>query len=160
MITKTPSWRIIILKSLQRFKSDAHCVPTEEMNKIALSSNNDKRLQAFDRIITYPYGINVFKICKSEMLNRYESLILIVILMKWKQKHNSKWQYIPDLPYRIWIIRGSGSGKANASLNLINNQLAVGKLLIRWILISTGLKHFNDPKAIIDYSNGVYKNSE
>ena len=37
-------------------------------------------------------------------------------------EHNSKWPYIPDHPYRILIIGGSGSGKANALLNLINNQ--------------------------------------
>ena len=48
----------IILKSQQRFKSDYHNVYTEEINKIALSSNDDKRLQTFDRITTYPYGIN------------------------------------------------------------------------------------------------------
>ena len=47
------------LKSQQRFKSDYHNVYTEEINKIALSSNDDKRLQTFDRITTYPYGINV-----------------------------------------------------------------------------------------------------
>ena len=34
-----------ILKSQQRFKSEAHNVYTEEVNKIALSSNDDKRLQ-------------------------------------------------------------------------------------------------------------------
>ena len=36
-------------------------------------------------------------------------------------EHNSKWSYIPDHPYRIAIIGGSGSGKTNALLNLINN---------------------------------------
>ena len=46
----------IILKSQQRFKSDHHNVYTEEINKIALSSNDDKRLQTSDRITTYPYG--------------------------------------------------------------------------------------------------------
>ena len=40
----------------------------EEVNKIALSSNDDKRLQTFDRITTYPLGTNTFKICESEML--------------------------------------------------------------------------------------------
>ena len=63
--------------------------------------------------------------------------------------HNSKWWYIPDHPYRILIIGGSGSGKLNALLNLINKRE------------STGLKHFNDPEAFIEYSNdmqGVYKN--
>ena len=58
----------IILKSQQRFKSDHHEVYTEEVNKIALSSNDDKRLQAFDRIKTYPYGTNAFNVCESEML--------------------------------------------------------------------------------------------
>ena len=57
-----------ILKSQQRFKSDHHNVYTEEINKIALSSNDDKRLQTFDRIKTYPYGTNAFKVCESEML--------------------------------------------------------------------------------------------
>ena len=58
----------IILKSQQRFKSDHHEVYTEEINKIALSSNDDKRLQTFDKITTYPYGTNVFKLCESEMM--------------------------------------------------------------------------------------------
>ena len=43
----------IILKSQQRFKSERHDVYTEEVNKIALSSNDDKRLQTFDRITSY-----------------------------------------------------------------------------------------------------------
>ena len=42
---------------------------TEEVNKIALSSNDDKRLQTHDKITTYPYGTNVFKVSESEMLN-------------------------------------------------------------------------------------------
>ena len=45
----------IILKSQQRFKSNHHNVYTEEINKIALSSNDDKRLQTSDRIKTYSY---------------------------------------------------------------------------------------------------------
>ena len=38
----------IILKSQQRFKSDYYNVYTEQINKVALSSNDDKRLQTFD----------------------------------------------------------------------------------------------------------------
>ena len=34
-----------------------------------------------------------------------------------KTEHNPKWPYIPDHPYRILIIGGSGSGKTNALLN-------------------------------------------
>ena len=41
---------------------------TEDVNKIALSNNDDKRLQTFDRVTTYPHGTNVFKVCESEML--------------------------------------------------------------------------------------------
>ena len=57
-----------ILKSQQRFKSDHHKVYTKEVNKIALSSNDDKRLQTFNRVTTYPYGTNEFKVCESEMM--------------------------------------------------------------------------------------------
>ena len=58
----------VVLKSQQRFKSDHHNVYTEEINKIALSSNDDKRLQTSDKIKTYPYGANAFEVCESEML--------------------------------------------------------------------------------------------
>ena len=57
-----------IIKSQQRFKSYHHNVYIEEVNKIALSSNDDKRLQTFDGITTYPYGSNAFKVCESEMM--------------------------------------------------------------------------------------------
>ena len=43
---------------------------TEEVNKTALSSNDDKRLQTFDRVTTYPYGTNAFKVCESQMLSK------------------------------------------------------------------------------------------
>ena len=58
----------IILKSQQIIKSEAHDVYTGEINKILLSSNDDKRLQSFDKIISYPYGSNVEKVCKTELL--------------------------------------------------------------------------------------------
>ena len=60
----------IILKSQQRFKSDHHNVYTEQINKITLSSNGDKRLQTFDKITTYPYGTNASKVCESKMLSK------------------------------------------------------------------------------------------
>ena len=91
-----------------------------------------------------------------------------------KGKHNPNWPYIPDHPYRILIIGGSGSGKTNVLLNLINNQPDIDKIYLYakdpyenkyQFLInkkeSIGLKHFNDPKAFIEYSNhmhDVYKN--
>ena len=56
----------IISKSQQRFKCDYHEVYTKEVNKIALISNGDKRLQTFDKVTTYPSGTNAFKVCESE----------------------------------------------------------------------------------------------
>ena len=58
-----------VFRSQQRFKSYNHDVYTEEVNKIALSANDDKRLQTYDNITTYLYGTNAFKVCESEMLN-------------------------------------------------------------------------------------------
>ena len=40
---------------------------TEEVKKIVLTSNDDKRLQTFDRTTTYPYGANPFRVCESEI---------------------------------------------------------------------------------------------
>ena len=56
----------IILKSQQRFKSVYHEVYTVKINKIALSSNDNKRLQTFDRVTTY--GAPAVKVCESEMM--------------------------------------------------------------------------------------------
>ena len=47
---------VVLLKSQQRFKSKGDDVYTENVNKIALSSNDDKRLIAPDKITSYPYG--------------------------------------------------------------------------------------------------------
>ena len=47
-----------------------------------------------------------------------------------KTQHNSNWPYIPDHPYRILIIGGSGSGKTNILLNLINNQPDIDKIYL------------------------------
>ena len=60
----------IMLKSQQRFKNERHDVYTEEINKIALSSNDDKILQTFDRITSYPYGTSAGKVCKTELLSK------------------------------------------------------------------------------------------
>ena len=68
----------IISKSQQRFKSDHYNIYTEEINKIVLSSNDDKRLQTFDKITTYPHRKIFFKVCESEMLAvmKYKELVL------------------------------------------------------------------------------------
>ena len=58
----------IVYRSQERFKSYNHDVYTEEVNKIALSSGDNKRVQTLDGMETYPYGTNAFKVCESEML--------------------------------------------------------------------------------------------
>ena len=91
-----------------------------------------------------------------------------------KTEHNKNWPYVPDNPYRILIIGGSGSGKTNVLLTLIENQPDIGKIYLYAkdsfeakyqylinILEKVGLKRFNDPRAFIEYSNDmcdVYKN--
>ena len=55
----------IILQPEQRLRSDCHDVYREQINKIALSSNDDKRLQTLDKITTYPHRTNTFKVCES-----------------------------------------------------------------------------------------------
>ena len=74
----------IILKSQQRFKSDYHNVYTEQINKIALSSDNDKRLQTFDKL----------KACEIEMLSKFKQLILVIMQMKTKLKSGCIFQII------------------------------------------------------------------
>ena len=49
---------------------------------------------------------------------------------EYKTKHNPDWSYIPDHPYRILIIGGSGSEKTNALSNLINNQADIDKIYL------------------------------
>ena len=109
-------------------------------------------------------------------LSKYKMINFDYYTYKNKTEHTPKWPYIPDHPYRILIIGGSGSGKTNALLNLINNQPDIDKIYLYakdpyeakyQFLInkreSIGLKHFNDPKAFIEYSNDmqdVYKNIE
>ena len=60
----------IILKSQQRFKSERHDVYTDEINKIALSSNDNNRLLTYDRITSYPYGTSAGRVCKTELLSK------------------------------------------------------------------------------------------
>ena len=66
-----------ILRYQQRFKSDAHNVHTEEINKIALSFEDDKRLISYDGITTYPYGISAGIFCKHELLSNVSTKALI-----------------------------------------------------------------------------------
>ena len=96
------------------------------------------------------------------------------IINKTNKKHNEKWPYIPDHPYRILIIGRSGSGKTNSLINLINEQNAVDKIYLYAKDLSkpkyeylikkredVGIKHVNNPNAFIECSNtmgDVYEN--
>ena len=91
-----------------------------------------------------------------------------------KTERSKNWPYIPDHPYKILIIGGSGSGKTNLLLNLIENQPDTDKIYLyakdpyeakyQYLINKregVGINHFNDPKAFIEYSNDmrdVYKN--
>ena len=84
-----------------------------------------------------------------------------------KTEYNKNWPYTPDHPYRILIIRGSGSGKTNVLLNLIENQQDIDKIYLytkdpyeaKYLYLinkrGVGINHFNDPKAFIEYSNDM-----
>ena len=71
-----------IQKLQQKFESDYHEVYTEEVNKTALSSGDDKRLQAFDRFTTFSNKTNAFKVCENEMLNASKAKETLKILSK------------------------------------------------------------------------------
>ena len=92
------------------------------------------------------------------------------------REHNPNWPEISDHPYQILIIGGSGSGKTNALLNLINHEPDIDKIFLyakdpyesKYQLLikkreSTGLKYLNESKAFIEYSNDmddIYKDIE
>ena len=92
------------------------------------------------------------------------------------REHNPNWPELPDHQYQILIIGGSGSGKTNALLNLINNEPDINNFFLysrdpyeaKYHLLinkreSAGLKYLNDSKVFIEYSNNmddIYKNIE
>ena len=79
------------------------------------------------------------------------------------KEHNEKWPYIPDHPYRVLIIGGSGSGKTNALLNLINEENDIDKIYLYAKDLSEpkyeyliknrenkGIKHVNDSMHLLN----------
>ena len=83
-----------VYRSQQRLKSYNNNVYTEEVNKIVLSANDDKRLKTYDTIATYPYGTNAFKVCESEMLNSKRCILWKIIIKRCytnKYKNDQLW---------------------------------------------------------------------
>ena len=84
------------------------------------------------------------------------------------KKHNRNWPQILDSLHRILIIGWSGSGKTNWLFNLVNQQPSIGRIFLyakdiyetKYLFLtnkreSTGLKHFDDSKDFIEYSNDM-----
>ena len=94
-------------------------------------------------------------------MKNYDQLIEI--------SHNPNWPQIPDHPYRILIIGGSGSGKTNLLSNLIKHQRPdIDKIQLyvkdsfeskHQLLINgrekVGIENLKIPKAFIDYSKAI-----
>ena len=89
------------------------------------------------------------------------------------KKHNEKWPYISDRPYRILMFGGTGSGKTNALINLISEQSDIDKIYLyakdlsepkyKYLIknVDVGIQHVNNSNAFIECSNwmdGVYEN--
>ena len=96
----------------------------------------------------------------------YKTINLDSITNKNNKKHNKKWSYIPDHPYRIFITGGSGSGKTNTLLDLIKEQDDIDKIYLDAKDLSeakykflikkreyAGTQYFKDPNAFIECSN-------
>ena len=104
----------------------------------------------------------------------YKMINSDIITKENNKRHNEKWPYIPDHPYRILIIGGSGSGKTNALINLVNEQNDTDKFYLYARDLSkpkyeylikrredVGIKHVNNPNTFIECSNtmdDVYEN--
>ena len=90
------------------------------------------------------------------------------------KEHNPNWPQTADHSYRILIMGGSGSGKTNLLFSLISQQPDIYKICVDAKDLyeakyqfsinkkeSAGLKHLNDSKAFIEYSNDtddIYEN--
>ena len=127
MLLREKSYLIIILIHCLKIKycidhnNDLKVIITEEVNKIALSSNDDKRIQTFDKVTTYPYGTNVFKVCENEILLKKNKV------MRDQLKHNKGKLKMDD--YLSALINRSKNLRRNIdtyndNLKSINSKLS------------------------------------
>ena len=96
---------------------------------------------------------------RAARISKYKMINFNDVTNENRTKHNSKWPYIPDHPYKVVIIIGSWSGKTNALLNLINHKPDIDKIYLYakdpyeakyQFLVNkrekVGLKHYNNLK--------------
>ena len=149
----------VLLKSQQRFISKKYDVYTEDINKIALSNDDDKRIVSSDKITSYPGSAGIIR---SKIILKYKMLNLDYIVSNKKENKDNDW------PFRMLIKGPSDSGKTNTLLHLINNFHPIDKIYLYakdtdekkyQFLINkreqAGIKNLNDPHAFIEYSNDM-----
>lgn len=91
-------------------------VNLQKVNKIALSASNLMRLQMHDGVNSYPLYTGAGRVCKAELTDYTKNKKLNImtnfddVTGETRQQHNQHWGRIPDHPYRILIVRRSGSG--------------------------------------------------
>ena len=148
---------------MRRIGSKNHNLGTYETKKRSLSCFDDKRYILKNGINTLAYGHKDIKMINLDSTTNENN-----------KKHNEKWPYIPDHPYRILIIGGSGAGKTRTLLNLINEENDIDKIYLyardlnepKYKILNkkrkdAGIKYLNDPNAFIRCSNTmdyVYEN--
>ena len=71
-----------IFKKQQRFKSYYYEVYAEDIDKVVLSSNDNKRIQTFDKVTTFLQETSAVKVCKNEMLSVRKAKETLKILSK------------------------------------------------------------------------------
>ena len=97
---------------------------TEEVNKIALSSNDGKRIQTFDKVTTYPSGTNVFAVCKNEMLKKNK-------VMYYQVKHRLEMDDYSSMLKNHSKILKSDINIYKDKLNSINSKLSMPRSIFK-----------------------------
>ena len=145
----------VLRHTMRGVKSKNHNLGTYETNRRSLSCFDDKPYILKNGINTLAYGHKDIKIINLDSTTNENN-----------KKHNEKWPYIPDHPYRIIIIGGSRSGKTNALITLINEQNDIDKIYLYTRDLSEpkyeylikkcddpGIKHLNNSNPFIECSN-------